>query len=74
VVRSHNELWQHAYSANKDAGQKSPTELMKLLGTFLLQIRKSVGNKTTSLSNLEMLEWFINDIKEASEKDLARLE
>jgi hypothetical protein len=35
-----------------------------LLGTFLLEIRRSMGNEFTKLTNLQMLEWFIKDVQQ----------
>ena len=37
--------------------------MMSLLGTFLLEIRKSMGNETTALDNWDMLEWFLKDAR-----------
>jgi len=34
-----------------------------LVGSFLLEIRKSMGNEATELDNWEMLEWFITDAR-----------
>jgi hypothetical protein len=38
-------------------------EIGKLLGSFLLEIRRSMGNEDTDLDNLEMIEWFITDAR-----------
>jgi hypothetical protein len=50
------------------ANNAAPSEdilktMMGLLGTFLLEIRRSMGNETTRLSNLQMLEWFMQDAR-----------
>jgi hypothetical protein len=64
VLRAFNELMQFFYQPGVDVVIKSdPKRSMELLGDFLLEIRKSVGNETTTIQNLEMLEWFINDIR-----------
>jgi hypothetical protein len=36
---------------------------MALLGQFLLEIRRSMGNETTTLDSWGMLEWFITDAR-----------
>ena len=36
---------------------------MDLLGKFLLEIRKSMGNEATKLGNWDMLAWLLTDIK-----------
>jgi hypothetical protein len=64
VVKSYNNLMQFFF--NQDSEQKTnenTRRMLELLGNFLLEIRKSVGNQKTSLSNLEMLEWLITDIR-----------
>lgn len=64
VVKSFNNLNQCFYAA--EAGNNSAdniSHMMALLGTFLLEIRKSMGNESTELDNFSMLEWFIKDIR-----------
>lgn len=64
VVKSFNNLMQFFFNENvKDAIVKDPTRPMVVLGDFLLEIRKSVGNDDTTIQSLEMLEWFITDIR-----------
>lgn len=38
-------------------------ELIALLGSFLLEIRKSMGNEATGLDKWDMLEWFMSDAR-----------
>jgi hypothetical protein len=68
VVKAYNDLMQFFYGretveANEDKGKVAFTTL-KLLGQFLLEIRKSMGNRQSKLDNLEMLEWMMKDMKE----------
>lgn len=65
VVRSYNQLMQFFYhaEANSDELEIKTSHWIKLLGDLLLEIRKSMGNQATELSNWEMLEWFMSDIK-----------
>lgn len=65
VVLAYNDLMQFFYSKGEIT---APTEenlkkMMSLLGTFLLEIRRSMGNETTKLSNWQMLEWFMQDAR-----------
>ena len=66
VVRSFNNLMQYSYNQsgdrqNPEAGKLR--EMMSLLGTFLLEIRKSMGNEATKIDNWGMLEWFLTDAR-----------
>ena len=62
VVRSYNNLLQFFY-LNTDPSENNLKQMMSLLGHFLLSIRKSMGNESSKLSNLEMLEWFMTDAR-----------
>jgi hypothetical protein len=66
VVQSFSNLMQYFYS--QSGGGKNPDEgnlrdMMSLLGTFLLEIRRSMGNETTKIDNWGMLEWFLTDAR-----------
>ena len=70
VVRAYNSLMQLFYSMDGSSASTTSDDLSETtvqaiaaLGHLLLEIRKSVGNEATSLSNLEMLEWMIKDIR-----------
>jgi len=65
VVRSYNNLMQYFYSRGE---QTSTSEaevivMMALLGNFLLEIRRSMGNENTTITHWEMLEWFLKDAR-----------
>jgi hypothetical protein len=65
VVLAYNDLMQFFYSQGEPT---SPTEetlkkTMSLLGAFLLQIRRSMGNEATKLSEWQMLEWFMQEAR-----------
>lgn len=64
VVRAHNEFRQHIFKA-AETGDKEvrAKELFHLLGKFLLEIRRDVGNRKTKLKELDMLRWKIRDIE-----------
>ncbi len=64
VVKAYNSLMQYFYSRKSDDDSAESTlKFMKFLGDLLLEIRRSVGNEQTTLDNLEMLEWFITDVR-----------
>jgi hypothetical protein len=42
--------------------------MMSLLGAFLLEIRRGMGNETTKLDNWDMLEWFLTDARKYRHK------
>lgn len=64
VVRAFNEMMQYIYRFDPNSGpQIHPVELMRLLGAFLLEIRKSVGEPKTSLLPVDMLKPHIKEIE-----------
>ena len=68
VVSSYNNLMQHFYSKGGDSSPAYSTEeevieIMSLLGNFLLEVRRSMGNDSTRIDNWGMLEWFITDAR-----------
>ncbi|OBS09594.1 hypothetical protein Thpro_021922 [Acidihalobacter prosperus] len=42
------------------------------MGTLLLEIRKSMGNASSSLDRWEMIEWFMSDAPQIKEKHESR--
>lgn len=67
VLSAFNELFQYFYGRN-DSGNTEMTDadlkvILALLGNFLLEIRRSMGNETTRIDNWGMLEWFITDAR-----------
>ena len=50
----------HTYEAEA-TGNQDPEEMMRLWGQFLLEIRKSPGNKKTKLNKFDMLRARIKD-------------
>ena len=70
VVRAYNKLMQFSYKMGSTAessegyySNATSLQILEVFATFLLEIRKSIGNEATSLSNFEMLEWMIKDIE-----------
>ena len=61
VVKAFNDLMQGFYNQSGDQAQ---VKQILLLGEFLLEIRKGVGNEKTSLDKIDMLEWLIKDIRQ----------
>lgn len=74
VVKSFNNLMQYFYNQSGDG--QSPDmnklrEMMSLLGTFLLEIRRSMGNEATKIDNWGMLEWFLTDARKLKSGQMA---
>lgn len=65
VVLAYNDLMQFFYNQNNETNPSTGNlkTMLVLLGKFLLQIRKSMGNETTKLNHWQMLEWFMADVK-----------
>ena len=68
VVTAYNNLFQFFFEQGADPVH-TPDQLrnmLSLLGTFLLEIRRSMGNESSKLTNWQMLEWFITDARKYS--------
>jgi len=61
VVHTYNALMKHTYEV-ESTGKQNPKEMMRLWGSLLLEIRKSLGNKKTTLNEFDMIRAMINDI------------
>lgn len=63
VVRAYNKLMQHFYHTDKDSRpiEDKVCDWIALMGDLLLEIRKSMGNESSSLDRWEMVEWFMTD-------------
>jgi hypothetical protein len=73
VVRAYNDLMQYFFQrvdlvGDRPASEHEARETMSLLGKFLLQVRRSMGNEATKLDNWEMLEWFLTDARKYRSK------
>jgi hypothetical protein len=69
VVKAYNNLMQYFFQRGENAAQPTEGDLKKMLslmGTLLLEIRRSMGNEATALNNWEMLEWFLTDARKYS--------
>jgi hypothetical protein len=71
VVTAFNNLFQHFYTlADSEVDEDSNTKkLLELLGNFLLEIRRSMGNESTAIDNWGMIEWFITDARQYRSKN-----
>lgn len=61
TVRAFNSLWQFFYALDKNPELDTKTGLLRL-GDLLVNIRRDLGNRSTSLESMEMLAWMISDI------------
>ena len=59
---------QYSYHMDKDKSDslENSANILNLLGNFLLEIRRSMGNDSTKINNWGMLKWFIKDIDDLS--------
>lgn len=64
VVIAYNNMMQYLYNLDEI---RQPNDflkdMMKLLGTFLIEIRKSMGNEATKLDHWDMCEWWMSDTR-----------
>jgi hypothetical protein len=69
VVRAYNKLMQFFYHTDEDARliEEKTSHWIDLMGTLLLEIRKSMGNQSSDLDRWEMIEWFMKDAREMKE-------
>ena len=66
VVKAYNNLMQYFFERENVADAGTPgdaKQMVGLLGHFLLEIRRSMGNEATTLDHWAMLEWFITDAR-----------
>lgn len=56
-------FFQKGENADQRVVESGAKEMMTLVGKFLLEIRKSMGNETTKLDHWHMLEWFISEAR-----------
>jgi len=63
AILAFNSLMQSFYQQSKGVKQK-PRDVLNLLGGFLLELRKSLGNKKTKLGAPDMLKGMLSDIDE----------
>lgn len=69
VVDAYNKLMQFVYN---DLPQNNDTkQLLYLLGNWLLEIRKSMGNTNTVLNEWDMLSWLVKKINYIKEQTRA---
>ncbi|WOS41261.1 hypothetical protein [Xanthomonas rydalmerensis] len=66
VVRAYNTLMQFFYHTESDPRpvEEKTAHWISLMGTLLLEIRKSMGNTTSNLDRWEMIEWFMSEAPE----------
>lgn len=64
VVRAYNQLMQFFYHAEADTRpvDERTADWISLMAALLLEIRKSMGNESSSLDRWEMIEWFMTDM------------
>lgn len=63
VVGAWNNFMQYNYAHAPDTHPADNAEMLRLYGRLLLEIRRSMGNKKTNLSEIDMLRWLLRDIE-----------
>lgn len=63
VVNAYNNLLEYG-NETENTGKRDDKKMIKMFGKFLLEIRKSIGNKKTKLKEVDMLQNIIKDIKQ----------
>jgi len=65
VVIAFSNLMQYFYNQQEQhsGAQDNQLQMLILLGRFLLEIRKNMGNEFTKIDEWGMLEWFITDVR-----------
>lgn len=62
VVNAYNNLLEYG-NETENTGKRDDKKMILMFGKFLLEIRKSIGNKKTKLKEVDMLQNMIKDIK-----------
>ena len=71
VVLAYNELMQYFYDEDNQKKSDNLKSMMELLGNFLLEIRKSMGNEATKLENWDMCEWWMSDARKLKSGEIS---
>lgn len=66
AAQAYNALMQYTFKAGDKASER-PWEMMLLWGQLLVEIRRSLGNKASKLTNVDMLRFLIKDIERLEE-------
>ncbi len=72
AAQAYNNLMQFTYRAGDQVGERT-WEIMLHWGRVLLEIRKSLGNKNTVLSEADMLRFLIKDIDQMEREHNMRM-
>lgn len=70
VVKAYNNLMQYLYNMQetpKTSEIDFLKNMMELLGNFLIEIRKSMGNEATELDFWDMCEWWMSDTRKVKD-------
>jgi hypothetical protein len=70
LVKSYNTLMQHFFNSSEKSSLDGYKEMVRLLGTFLIEIRKSMGNESTKLDHWDMCEFWMTDARKLKDGTL----
>lgn len=66
LVKSYNNLMQHFFNSEEKSNNSNLEGyivMVELLGKFLIEIRKSMGNESTKLEHWDMCEFWLSDAR-----------
>lgn len=74
VLKTYNDLMQYFYNqkpndSENETNNEEVLSMMRKLGAFLVEIRKSLGNETTKMEEYDMLKWAIKDFYQFVDKE-----
>ena len=70
VVKAHNEMMQYFYKMSKNPNSSDMAKaagMVERLGQLLLEIRKSMGNQSTTLEAWDMMDWMMSESRKIKE-------
>ena len=73
LVKSYNNLMQYFFNSSEYSDMTSIVgyaTIIELLGNFLIEIRKSMGNESTALNHWDMCEFWMTDAKKLRDGSL----
>ena len=56
-----SELRKFFFTQKFDGTEEATKQLLRLQAQFILEIRKSVGNEETKVSQMDVIWWFVKD-------------
>ncbi|MGD8455888.1 MAG: hypothetical protein PVF83_05850 [Anaerolineales bacterium] len=61
VVKAYNEIKKFFYQNKMDGTEEATKQMLRIQAQLILEIRKSVGNEGTKISQMDAIWWFVKD-------------